>query len=98
MCYGAMTLIRGEDEVWRRTVVEWLSIPCAIASRSRRMGAHVPVASEPSHTDHVDGTSVPIVVVPTPVQYPVWTSEASSPADHALEFDRCVAIGAPIDI
>ena len=48
--------------------MEWLSIPGAVAGRGRPMGALALVAYVPSHTDVVDGMSVPAAAMSILVQ------------------------------
>jgi len=93
-CYSAMISIKGWGEVWCHIVVEWLYIQYGAVGCSRRMGAPIPLAFMSSHTGSMDGMSIPVAVVPTSIHYPTWTLEASSPTDHVLESNGCMAIGA----
>jgi len=79
-------------------IAEWLSILDAIADRSHRMGVLSPIASMPSHAYPMDGTSITIVVVSTPVHCLKWTPETPPPTDHALDSRGSMAIGVQIDV
>lgn len=87
MGYQYLSRPRGAGAQFR---LHWVP-PLAVASRNHRMGVLVPIATMPSHTCPVDGTSVTAVAVPTPVHCAAWTPETPSLADHALEFDGHVA-------
>ena len=56
-----------------------LSIPCIIAGRDRRMGVLTLAAFVPSHTDTVEGMSLRVATMPTPLHRLVLTLEALSP-------------------
>jgi hypothetical protein len=97
-CLQCYSLDLRWGEVWCCTVAKWLSIPHVVVGHSRHMGVPVPVASVPSHTSPMDGTSILVAAVPTPVHCLAWTHEASSPTDHAMESDGGMATGAQVDI
>jgi hypothetical protein len=72
----------------------WLSIPGAVAGRGRRMGALALATYVPSHTDVVDGMSIPVAAMSILVQH-CWyllkrTEKICKRTDTAIAFTRRV--------
>jgi len=76
----------------------WLSIPCVVVGRGCCMGALAPAAFVSSHTDTMDGMSIPIAALSTFVHRPVLTPKASPLWFILWSSDGFMAIGTRIDI